>query len=109
MKLPSRGTRIDPRKPAGRNLVRGRASLADPGVGYRGDNVYATQAHFIDCLETGRPFETGARDYLEKTFAVVEAAYAICFPSRSRNRLISRAIADTPREKSGVTIRFASQ
>ena len=24
----------------------------------------------------GRPFETGARDYLEKTFAVVEAAYS---------------------------------
>ncbi len=47
----------------------------DPGHGYRGDSVYATQAHFIDCLETGRPFETGARDYLEKTFAVVEAAY----------------------------------
>ena len=47
----------------------------DPGTGYRGDSVYGTQAHFIDCLETGRPFETGARDYLEKTFAVVEAAY----------------------------------
>jgi D-apiose dehydrogenase len=48
----------------------------DSGVGYRGDSVYATQLHFIDCLETGSPFETGARDYLEKTFAVVEAAYA---------------------------------
>lgn len=48
----------------------------DPGYGYRGDSVYATQAHFIECLETGRPFETGARDYLEKTFAVVEAAYS---------------------------------
>lgn len=48
----------------------------DPGVGYRGDSVYATQLHFIESLETGRPFETGAREYLEKTFAVVEAAYA---------------------------------
>jgi D-apiose dehydrogenase len=48
----------------------------DFAKGYRGDSVYATQVHFIDCLETGRPFETGARDYLEKTFAVVEAAYA---------------------------------
>jgi predicted dehydrogenase len=47
----------------------------DPGLGYRGDSVFAAQAHFIDCLESGRPFETGARDYLEKTFAVVEAAY----------------------------------
>jgi predicted dehydrogenase len=44
--------------------------------GYRGDSVYATQAHFIDCLESGRPFETEAREYLEKTFAVVEAAYS---------------------------------
>jgi D-apiose dehydrogenase len=48
----------------------------DSGVGYRGDSVYATQAHFIECLETGGTFETGARDYLEKTFAVVEAAYS---------------------------------
>jgi D-apiose dehydrogenase len=48
----------------------------DSGHGYRGDSVYATQAHFIECLETGRPFETGARDYLEKTFAAVEAAYS---------------------------------
>jgi predicted dehydrogenase len=44
--------------------------------GYRGDSVYATQAHFIHCLESGQPFESGAREYLEKTFAVVEAAYA---------------------------------
>jgi predicted dehydrogenase len=48
----------------------------DSGTGYRGDSVYSTQAHFIDCLETGRPFETGARDYLEQTFAAVEAAYS---------------------------------
>ena len=26
--------------------------------GYRGDSVYATQAHFVDCLETGRPCES---------------------------------------------------
>ncbi len=44
--------------------------------GYRGDSVYATLHHFISCLETGRPFESEAREYLEKTFAVVEAAYA---------------------------------
>lgn len=47
----------------------------DQVLGYRGDSVYATQAHFIDCLESGKPFESGAREYLEKTFAVVEAAY----------------------------------
>lgn len=44
-------------------------------TGYRGDSVYAALAHFIHCLETGEPFESEAREYLEKTFAVVEAAY----------------------------------
>ncbi len=48
----------------------------DDGIGYRGDSVHATQVHFIECLELGRPFETGGRDYLESTFAAVEAAYA---------------------------------
>jgi len=52
-------------------------------TGYRGDSVYATQAHFINCLETGRLPETNARDYLEKTFAVVEAAYLSISERRS--------------------------
>ena len=43
--------------------------------GYRGDSVHATQAHFVDCLQTGRRGESSAGEYLEKTFAVVEAAY----------------------------------
>jgi predicted dehydrogenase len=43
-------------------------------AGYRGDSVRATQAHFIACLQQGRPFETGGRAYLS-TFAAVEAAY----------------------------------
>jgi predicted dehydrogenase len=47
----------------------------EKGQGYRGDSVYASQAHFIDCLKSGQPFESGAREYLEKTYAVVEAAY----------------------------------
>jgi predicted dehydrogenase len=42
--------------------------------GYRGDSVYATQRHFVDCLRGGRPFETSGREYL-RTFAAVEAAY----------------------------------
>lgn len=42
--------------------------------GYRGDSVAATQRHFIECLTTGRPFESEAREYL-KTFGAVEAAY----------------------------------
>jgi D-apiose dehydrogenase len=44
--------------------------------GYRGDSVYGCQAHFIDCLKSGQPFESEAREYLEKTFAVVEGAYS---------------------------------
>jgi predicted dehydrogenase len=42
--------------------------------GYRGDCVRATQQHFIECLESGAPFESGGRDYLQ-TFGAVEAAY----------------------------------
>lgn len=45
-----------------------------PEQGYKGDSVFATQRHFIDCLLAGREFETSGREYL-KTFAVVEAAY----------------------------------
>lgn len=42
--------------------------------GYRGDSVRATQQHFVDCLRSGIPFESGGREYL-KTFRAVEAAY----------------------------------
>jgi len=45
-----------------------------PEQGYKGDSVLATQRHFIECLLSGRQFETSGREYL-KTFAVVEAAY----------------------------------
>jgi hypothetical protein len=48
----------------------------DKVTGYRGDSVYSCEAHFIDCLKIGRPFESEGREYLEKTFAVVEGAYA---------------------------------
>jgi predicted dehydrogenase len=42
--------------------------------GYKGDSVRATQQHFVDCLRSGRRFETDASDYLH-TFVAVEAAY----------------------------------
>ncbi len=42
--------------------------------GYRGDSVYATQWHFVECLQSGAAFETEAGDYL-LTVAAVEAAY----------------------------------
>src|SRR5205807_9447359 len=46
----------------------------DVREGYRGDSVRATQRHFIDCLRSGAPSESGGREYL-KTFRAVEAAY----------------------------------
>ncbi len=42
--------------------------------GCLGDSVYATLSHFISCLKSGAPFESGGRSYLH-TFAAVEAAY----------------------------------
>ena len=45
-----------------------------PRTGYRGDSCKATQAHFIDCLTSGNPFETEGDDYL-KTFDLVFDAY----------------------------------
>ena len=45
-----------------------------PG-GYKGGSCLGTQAHFIQALQNGTPFETNGPDYL-KTLAVVEAVYA---------------------------------
>ncbi|MBW3624121.1 MAG: Gfo/Idh/MocA family oxidoreductase [Armatimonadetes bacterium] len=42
--------------------------------GYRGDSVKAAQAHYAECLLTGRPCETEGRAYL-KTIAAVFAGY----------------------------------
>ena len=42
--------------------------------GFAGDCVLATQRHFIECLQTGAPFETDGAEYL-KTLRVVEAIY----------------------------------
>jgi predicted dehydrogenase len=42
--------------------------------GFAGDCVFATQRHFVDCLQSGSPFETSGPEYL-KTLSVVEAIY----------------------------------
>jgi predicted dehydrogenase/kynurenine formamidase len=55
-------------------------------IGFGGDCVYFTQRHFIDCLNSGAPFETNGPDYL-KNLAVVEAVYQ----SAKENRPISIA------------------
>jgi predicted dehydrogenase len=41
---------------------------------FAGDCVYATQRHFVECLVSGRPFESSGADYLNNV-RVVEAAY----------------------------------
>ncbi len=74
-------TRIDGREatliiPATGDIYRGEELVwpAPPEIGYKGDCVRATQAHFIERLHSGEPFESEGREYL-KTFAAVEAAY----------------------------------
>ncbi len=41
---------------------------------FAGDCVFNTQRHFIDCLKTGKEFETSGHDYL-KSFSVQESVY----------------------------------
>jgi predicted dehydrogenase len=43
-------------------------------INFAGDCVYNTQRHFIDCLNSGEPFETNGYDYL-KSLQVQEAVY----------------------------------
>lgn len=43
-------------------------------VNFAGDCVYALQRHFVDCMLSGREFESNGEDYL-KTLRVVEAVY----------------------------------
>jgi predicted dehydrogenase len=41
---------------------------------FAGDCVYFLQRHFVDCLLSGRPFESSGEDYLHNV-RIVEAAY----------------------------------
>jgi predicted dehydrogenase/kynurenine formamidase len=50
--------------------------------GFGGDCVLATQRHFIDCLNSGGPFETGGEDYL-RNLEIVEAVYESARTGRS--------------------------
>jgi len=43
-------------------------------VNFAGDCVYATQRHFVDCMLSGREFESNGADYL-RTLRVVDAIY----------------------------------
>jgi predicted dehydrogenase len=61
--------RIKPLGEPGRALDYARAN-----VNFAGDCVYFLQRHFVDCMRSGRAFESNGFDYL-KTIAAVEAAY----------------------------------
>lgn len=62
--------------PAGRVRLNGEVVFDGSDLpGYKGDSCFATQRHFVECLESGEEFETEAADYMNKTFAVVEACY----------------------------------
>ena len=54
--------------------------------GFAGDSVYALQRHFVDCMRSGREFESTGDDYL-KTVALVEA----CYRSHAEGRVIEVA------------------
>jgi predicted dehydrogenase len=65
------------------------------GDGYKGDSVFATQAHLADCLRAGRPSESDGRDYL----ATVRLVFA-CYESARSNRVV--ALADfSPTDEGG--------
>jgi predicted dehydrogenase len=49
---------------------------------FGGDCVYALQRHFVDCMLTGKEFESNGEDYL-KTMKVVFATYASASPWNS--------------------------
>jgi hypothetical protein len=53
-----------------------RLPFTPPTQGYKGDSVYATQAHLIEGLGTGAATESDGRDYL-RTVALVETCYAL--------------------------------
>lgn len=50
---------------------------------FSGDSCYFTQRHFVDCIKSGKPFETDGDEYL-KTWEVQEA----CYLSAKLNQLV---------------------
>jgi predicted dehydrogenase len=61
--------RLKPLGKPGRDVDYARAD-----VNFAGDCVYFLQRHFVECMQSGREFESNGFDYL-KTIEVVDAAY----------------------------------
>ena len=59
-----------------RGEVERETDFAPTPLGYKGDSVFATQKHLIDCLRSGEPAESEGREYL-KTVALVEECYQL--------------------------------
>jgi predicted dehydrogenase len=55
-----------------------------PTGGYKGDSVWATQRHLIDCLRSGTTSESEGRDYLK----TVEAVFA-CYQSAETGQVVA--------------------
>ncbi len=60
-------------KPLGKPLAY--VEYAREDRGFAGDCVYKLQRHFVDCMISGKEFESHGQDYL-RTLAVVDAVYA---------------------------------
>ena len=60
----------------GPGAIEGQLPFSPTETGYKGDSVFATQQHLIDCLRSGQPAESEGREYL-KTVALVEDCYKI--------------------------------
>jgi hypothetical protein len=56
-----------------------RLPIAPNTDGYKGDSVFATQQHLLDCLRNGQLAESEGRAYLA-TVALVEDCYRIARP-----------------------------
>lgn len=68
----------------------GRSWTSEPWTQIQ-DSVPRTQQHFIDCLRSGRDFETSAGDSL-KTYALAEAAY--CSAATGRTVAIAELVKE---------------
>jgi D-apiose dehydrogenase len=81
----------------GEITVDGRAVYSPPAdlPGYKGDSVRAVQIHFIECLRSGTPMESGVKEYWN-TVATVEAAYA-SISSGCSAKIEALANGDPPR------------
>lgn len=52
-----------------------------PKAGYRGNSCRMASQHFVDCLLSGDPFETGGEDYLNQ---VMRTVFAGCESAQAR-------------------------